>query len=322
MTTSSVTIGLPRSLLYHRYEVLWTSFFEALGVNTVASPPSNRMILEQGLKLAVDETCLPLKILLGHVDALKDKVDYVLVPRIVSLARGETACVKFQGAYDVIRNLVEDVELLEYNVDVEAGITERSELCRVGRRLGGGPLASRLAYERAKRAERAHLVERALATEAALATDGMKVLVVGHTYNLEDELLGRPIIRTLEQLGATPIPAELHDGAAFRPLARKLSSDIPWTYNKEMLGAIEQYRDRIDGIIFMVSFPCGPDSLMTELCVRKIKDKPMITIVLDELQGEAGLKTRIESFVDLIDFRRSHGSSRVTDASSLPTGTA
>ncbi len=304
------TVGLPRSLLYHRYRVLWKSFFEGIGVETVESPPSNRAILDRGIRLAVDETCLPLKLLIGHVDALKGRVDYVLMPRIVSVARGETACVKFLGAYDVVRNVIDDVQLLEYNVDVTEGVTERAELCRLGSDLGGNRLAAWWAYEKAKRAESRFLEERTRLHEAALEMSGLKVLVVGHGYNIEDELLGLPIVRALEELGVIPVAAEMHDRHLLRQLSRRLSSDIPWTYNKELLGAVERYRDRVDGIIFLVTFPCGPDSLMTELCVRKIKDKPILVIVLDELQGDTGLRTRIESFVDLIDFRRSHSASR------------
>lgn len=301
------TIGLPRSLLYHRYRVLWKSFFDRLGIETIESPPSNRAILDRGIRLAVDETCLPLKLLLGHVDALKDQADFVLMPRVVSLVRGETACVKFLGAYDVVRNLVEDVRLLEYNIDVSTGLTERSEFCRLGHDMADKGLAARWAYARAKRDESRFLAERTRMQEAALEMDGVKVLVVGHGYNLEDELLGMPIVRTLETMGVIPIAAEMHDRNLSRRLSRKLSSDIPWTYNKELLGAVERYRHRVDGIIFLVTFPCGPDSLMTELCVRKIKDKPILVIVLDELQGEAGLRTRIESFVDLIQFKRARG---------------
>jgi predicted nucleotide-binding protein (sugar kinase/HSP70/actin superfamily) len=73
------TVGLPRALLYHKYGELWTSFFDDLGVDTVVSPPSNKAILDRGARLAVDETCLPMKIFLGHVDALTSKADYVLV---------------------------------------------------------------------------------------------------------------------------------------------------------------------------------------------------------------------------------------------------
>ena len=78
-------IGIPRALLYHKYHKLWQSFFEELGCQTVVSPQTNKKILEKGANLAIDESCLSLKIFLGHVDYLKDKADYIFIPHIVSL---------------------------------------------------------------------------------------------------------------------------------------------------------------------------------------------------------------------------------------------
>jgi predicted nucleotide-binding protein (sugar kinase/HSP70/actin superfamily) len=43
---------------------------------------------------------------------------------------------------------------------------------------------------------------------------------------------------------------------------------------------------------------------MAELCQRRIEGVPIVTLVLDELQGEAGLRTRLESFVDIIRAKR------------------
>ncbi len=314
------TVGLPRSLLFYKYHVLWTSFFEALGVTTVTSPPSNRAMLQRGIELAVDETCIPLKVFLGHVDALRDKADYILVPRIVTLAKDETACVKFLGAYDVARNSVPDVRLLEYNVDVKSGISEKDELCRVGRIFERSGRRVRRAYEHAKREQRRHNAEITLQQEQALERPGLKVLVVGHGYNLYDELLGKPIVDNLKSQEVEIVCSELADTAKARRLASRVSTDIPWTYNKELLGALELYRERVDGVVFLVTFPCGPDSLMTELCIRRIKGLPAITIVLDELQGEAGLKTRLESFIDLIRMGKDIGSTQVEDSSRLPQG--
>ena len=299
----ATTIGLPRSLLFHNYHVLWESFFQGLGIETVLSPPSNRAILSRGTELAVDETCLPLKVFLGHVDALRGKADYVLIPRIASLAKGETACVKFLGAYDVARSSVPGVELIEYNVDVENGIGERAELCRVGRKFERNAAKVLMAYARARHAQGLHAVAQARAQEVVLDTPGLKVLVVGHAYNLHDELLGAPIVKQLRSMGADVICSELVDSKAARTLSARLSRDIPWTYNKQLLGAVELYRERVDGIIYLVTFPCGPDSLMTELCTRRVKDVPSMTLILDELQGEAGMKTRLESFVDLLAMR-------------------
>jgi predicted nucleotide-binding protein (sugar kinase/HSP70/actin superfamily) len=38
--------------------------------------------------------------------------------------------------------------------------------------------------------------------------------------------------------------------------------------------------------------------------VRKIKGVPIVTLVIDEHSGETGLRTRLESFVDILRMRR------------------
>ena len=52
------TVGIPRALMFYRYETLWTSFFEAIGVRVVTSKPSERALLERGDALSMDECCL------------------------------------------------------------------------------------------------------------------------------------------------------------------------------------------------------------------------------------------------------------------------
>lgn len=61
--------------------------------------------------------------------------------------------------------------------------------------------------------------------------------------------------------------------------------------------------NNIDGIVYLSVFPCGTDSLVNELAMRKIKDVPYINIVLDEQDADAGLQTRIESFVDILNMK-------------------
>ena len=61
-------------------------------------------------------------------------------------------------------------------------------------------------------------------------------------------------------------------------------------------------RDEIDGVVFLISFACGPDSLISELIMRdmKVVGLPFLEIIMDEHSGEAGLLTRVESFVEMI----------------------
>lgn len=312
----TTTIGIPRSLLYHKYRVLWTEFLHGLGFETVVSPPTNRGMLDRGISLAVDETCVPLKSYLGHVENVARRSDVVLVPRIVSLAPDEDACVKFMAAYDIVANSLPGTELIEYNVDVKNGKRESVEMVRMGMRLGAGPIRSMRAYRQAREKQNAWEAEKARAQEQLLASDRPKILVVGHTYNLYDELLGKPIVEFLGSQGVEVLSSEYVDKGRVKQLAANISEDLYWTYNKEMLGAVEYYRDKVDGVIFLVTFPCGPDSLVCELCQRKLKDLPMATLILDEHQGEAGLHTRLESFVDIIKMKRAEKSRRAVQGRS------
>ena len=75
-----IVIGIPRAMLYHRYSVLWDSFFSGLGIGTVVSEPTTKGILEEGTSYAIDEACLATKIFLGHVKSLIGKCDYILIP--------------------------------------------------------------------------------------------------------------------------------------------------------------------------------------------------------------------------------------------------
>jgi predicted nucleotide-binding protein (sugar kinase/HSP70/actin superfamily) len=131
--------------------------------------------------------------------------------------------------------------------------------------------------------------------------------VVGHSYNLSDALVGAPILSYLRALGVEVVTSDEVDKTLARRTGAGMSPTMRWRYNKELLGSIELYRDLVDGIVFLVTFPCGPDSLMAELCARRIKGLPMTTLVIDELAGEAGMRTRLESFVDILSERRRRG---------------
>ena len=122
---------------------------------------------------------------------------------------------------------------------------------------------------------------------------------MGHPYNIYDNLVGKQIIDFLKENNIDIIYADIFISDLV-PLAYNISKDIYWTYNKELLGALEYYKNFVNGIILVSSFPCGPDSLVNDLIIRKVKDIPLINIVLDDLNSGTGLITRLESFVDII----------------------
>ena len=80
-----------------------------------------------------------------------------------------------------------------------------------------------------------------------------------------------------------------------------ISDGVYFSINKELMGATYKYKDNVDGIILVSSFPCGPDSICNEIIIRKVKDIPIINLIVDEEMSVTGLITRLESFIDIIN---------------------
>jgi len=299
-------IGIPKAFFYYRYGALWESFFDALGVETILSPDTNREIVSRGSSLAVDESCLSNKIYLGHVAWLMDKCDYVLVPRIGQQGRAGTVCTRFHAVYDMIRNTFRDTDLklLHYNIDTRDKEREPAAFVKLGRALGKNRAQSMFAYWTAKQSERAEQMIAASEQERLLESDGIKVLVIAHPYNIYDKYVGAPVLSALKEMDAVPVLGCAADPKKAAAMSVQLSDTLPWVTSKELIGAIAMWRDRVDGIIIMSTFPCGPDSMVNEIVIRRVKDKPILNLILDGQEGTAGLETRLESFIDIIRYKR------------------
>ena len=112
-------IGIPRALIYYKFATMWETFFTQLGATVVISPETTKKVREVAIEIAPDEDCYSTKILHGHIMELKDKVDYLFVPRFGSKHETDVGCPKFIGLADVLRSLYPDLpELIapHYNV--------------------------------------------------------------------------------------------------------------------------------------------------------------------------------------------------------------
>lgn len=294
-----IKIGIPRALHYYYYGNLWKNFFENIDCEVIISPATNREIINNGIKYANDEMCLALKIYLGHVAYLKDKCDYVLVPRIDKYDINNQTCTNFLAIYDIVNNLM-DIKLLNYNIDNELGEDELLGLVQIGKYLNVPISDSIKAYNKAFKISKQISDKDIIINSKKLNNDTLKILLVGHPYIMYDQYFGIPIIKMLKNNNIEIIYCDKFDSKVTNELSNKISSSLYWKYNKEEIGSIELCKSKIDGVIFISSFPCGPDSLVNELAMRKIQ-KPYINIIIDDIDSLTGIETRIESFVDILN---------------------
>ena len=290
-----VKIGIPRALTYYYYNNFWKFFFDNLNVDIIISPNTNMDILYRGNLVASDEMCLSLKTYLGHIDYLKDKCDYILIPRIDNYGINNQTCTNFLSLYDLVNNLF-DVNILDYNISDGNELKGLEKLCN---KLNIDKNTLGVIYDIAKR--KANIENKILYEEQSkkLNSKNKKVLLISHPYNTYDDIIGKPIIKILEKYNIDIIYSDLFDNELTNKYGYDLSNGLYWKYSKEAIGSII-LSDSVDGIIFFSSFPCGLDSLVNELMMRKI-DKPYLNIIIDDISSLTGIETRIESFVDIIN---------------------
>lgn len=297
-------IGIPRSLYYYHYKDLWLSFFKRLNIDVVISDKTTKEIMKKGIELSNDEMCIALKNYLGHVVSLKDKCDYVLIPRIDNYGINNQMCTNYMSTYDIIDKIL-DIPIISYNVSLSDRKTEEKEFEKWSYILKKSKKEIKEAYKyaledsinKSKYLERKNIEK--------LESKKTKILIVSHPYNIFDEYIGLSIINSLKKYDVEIIYSEYFNKNKTSKLGNVLSSGLYFKYSKEEIGSILMCKDKIDGILFLTAFPCALDSLVIPLVLRKV-DIPTLHLLIDEENSMTGIITRLESFIDIIERNKIH----------------
>lgn len=333
----AVTIGIPRTLAFYTYYPLWATFLRELGVSVVVSGKTSKAILDDGVREAVSEACVPIKLFHGHVRDLAERgVDYLFIPRLVNTTRRLVYCPKFLGLPDMVRFSMPGLPpVLDPRIDLRRG---RLELYRVfrtlARRLGATFARFFRAYLRALAVfarYRRLLRQGVLPTEAfrilgiepggtaaggvsqsrqagtALAGTArpLRLAVLGYPYFLYDSYLSVGLLDKLRALGVTVVTAEMLPDGALRRQSHRFGKELFWTYSDMIVRAGYHFFENggVDGLIHVTAFGCGPDAMvdkLLELEARRRGKIPFLPLMIDEQTGEAGYLTRLEAFTDMI----------------------
>ena len=142
--------------------------------------------------------------------------------------------------------------------------------------------------------------------------EGLNIALVGNPYTIYDSFSNLNIIQKLKKLGARIYTSEMIPDEIIEEKVRTLSKRIYWSFGKETVGAAFHFLDskEIDGLIYIISFECGPDSLLKEIIddrARKNKGVAYMSLVIDEHTGETGMDTRLDAFIEMIKRRKQKG---------------
>ncbi|GAB6182169.1 acyl-CoA dehydratase activase-related protein [Desulfotomaculum defluvii] len=322
----SVRVGIPRALLYYYYFPLWKEFLEQLGAEVIVSDLTTKRILTRGVEHCVDEACLPIKLAFGHVQNLVDKgVDIIFLPRMVSVAQREYICPKFLGFPDMVRQNINNLPVV---IDTTINLRKKQGNVKdfaqqVAAYFDKGFIKARLAFGQAMNKQKQYqdLLEQGLFPEEAMAilrgqerkfnktNNDLTIAVIGHPYNIYDPFISMNLLNRLNKMGARVLTADHLTEEMIDQGVKKLPKKLFWTLSRRVTGGALHFHDngKVDGIIHVAAFACGPDSMTGELIERFIRREgrmPLLNINLDEHTGEAGIITRVEAFLDMVRWRR------------------
>lgn len=143
----------------------------------------------------------------------------------------------------------------------------------------------------------------------------IKIGIVGEIYVVLENFTNLNTARKLGQLGATVIKevSISHWLLDFLNLSkeRKQIKNAGKPYINSFVGghgqdsvgnAVKYAEMGVDGIVHISPFTCMPEIVAQSILpeVEKKEDIKILSLVFDEHTGEAGLKTRLEAFVDLL----------------------
>ncbi|MFC1950103.1 acyl-CoA dehydratase activase-related protein [Chloroflexota bacterium] len=320
-----IKIGIPRALLYYQYYPMWKTFFEGLGAEVVVSLPTTQTMLLQGSSRVVADTCLPVKVFLGHILSLVEKCDYIFIPAIRSVKSKTYNCSKFLGLPDMTRAVIpESPPILDIDIDVNKGkhILYQA-IYKLGQCFTWNPFRIRQAaiaawqtdlnYRQLMRSQKLtppQAIERISGVpEVEPDTDSnhptqATIAIIGHPYLLYDEHVSHRLIYRLEQTHNKVLTSEMLTTQELESAIARLMSRAQWTYDDEVVGAGGHYlKSGTDGVIGIMAFGCGPDSLLMDTVhqhATRLKTTSFMSLTLEEHTAEAGVVTRLEAFLDMI----------------------
>ena len=323
MNKKKKKIGIPRAISYYNNYPFYYGFFKSLGIEIVLSDKTTTKTINEGTKYVVSDTCLPIKVFTGHVVNLIDKgCEAIFIPSIQSTDYKINNCSKIRGLPEIIRNVInKPFTMIEPTLDKTEninfndfctqtanalGITDKKEIKKAINK--GWEVYDSFMEMTQSGINYTEALENAIKGQFIKKTidivKPLSVAIMAHGYNLFDDRISLNLIKKLEKMNVkvyTSLNVSREDSLNS---IEKLGEIQYWANELELTGTAAYYllNNKVDGIIALSAFGCGPDSLMVDEITYHCKEKamPLIHLTIDEHTGEAGFITRLEAFIDML----------------------
>lgn len=304
-------VGIPRCFSIYTLWPLYAWFFHALGIETFVSEE----IAHEGTARVESSYCFPAEIAHGAVqDIFNRKIDYIFLPHFRDMESYEknspaNFCPITQSLPYYIKKAFPEIPEGKYLAPVVSfmyGLEKAAEpFIAMAAALGVNESDARNAFDLAYQKQMECFARfTALGREALEESKKAKrpvIAVLGRPYNsfTADANMGIP--RKYTSRGHSVIPFDI---LPFADLP--IYPNMYWYYGQQDMKAAMLLKDEDNIFVTYISnFSCAPDSFMLHYLKWIMGTKPFLILELDSHTADAGVDTRIEAFLDIIEGYRS-----------------
>ena len=311
------TVGISRSFLTNILYPLYSHFFGALGFRVVLSDGVD----PEGIRRTAAEFCYPAELAHGMMmNLVKKQPDFIFLPQVNEMyvpdlpqryPGHQSTCVTVLAEPYYLRSAFKDLRsrLLVPALNFSAGWQSmRKQFVDLARQLGCDSAAAARAYGQAvERLEeflrrRRELGRQAL-REVESSPERIGVVLFGRAYNAFAAEANMGIPRKFASRGVHIIP---HDCLPLED--RPPFVGMTWASGHDLMRAAQFVKNhpQLFGV-FLTNFGCGPDAFIVGYFRDIMQTKPSLTLEIDSHTADAGVTTRVEAFLDIVERYRKLG---------------
>jgi predicted CoA-substrate-specific enzyme activase len=306
-------IGMNRSFLINTYFPFFNAFFKELGFRAILPD----RIDPDGVDQQGAAFCFPAEIAHGYMaDLLRKDPEIVFLPHIRGIPTDDQnsntcTCVFVQGEAYYLSGTFDalgEKRVLRPFLDLSRGFDSRLEdFMRIASDLGANQAGGISAFKAGMEAQ-SRYVKEAKARGTAILRDldanpeAIAIVLFGRPYNAFASEANKGIPAKFASRGYTILPFEM---LPFENQTLDDEKTMYWSIGRMILKGARLVKNhpRMFGT-FISNFSCGPDSFLVGYFRDEMGRKPSLTLELDSHTADAGLETRIEAFLDIVQYYR------------------
>ena len=307
-----ITIGIPAGLHLFEEILFWRKFFDFLSIRTITSEKYSTPV-KDGKNLCGAEFCAPVAAMHGHIDYLRNKVDYIFLPTYLKDPQdsrmNKQYCYYTQFVSSVISahsKFISARKLLTPMLKYSNGeLAIKLELYRMFKSIGMnniGFINVTMAYEKARKYMQSVREEwKSSYQRETEKSNDIHIMLLGRPYTVLSQSMNHNIPAIIEKLGINVFYMDmLPDRQPEISMTDDLIKTIKWKFASRILHAAEIVAKKDNCYpVLVTSFKCTPDSFVIEYFkeILEASRKPYLVLQLDDHDSTVGYETRIEAAI-------------------------